>query len=607
MAKTVLSRKSKVVLAFEKKKKRTLSKPMNSAVQAVVSTATHVASVVQAIEKTKGRGRAAVESGNALSQTSTSSEGVSSGSDPREGGALPEESEPEIDLTPGELSKTDDPVRLYLREMGSVSLLSREGEIELAKRIEDGKHELAFAIAGMPMTLTYLDALRLAMKKGNLRVRDFVLVHEPTEEELEEEDVEDEQDEEELLQRILAELEKMRRVGKNLLTLYDKRRKAPSAQQARIEKQIHAAQQQIVERLDAVNVQPAVRDELLRRIKEKGVALRGAERVVEDCCRRIGKPRTEAAKLIRQMGRERKVYTAVRRKTGYSDEALEKLMRAFQDGQGTVRRIEQEDVLLPAAEFKGAFLTLEWAEEKMKRGKAELIEANLRLVVSIAKKYTNRGLQFLDLIQEGNVGLMKAVDKFEYQRGYKFSTYATWWIRQAITRAIADQARTIRIPVHMIETINKLVRTSRHLVQQLGREPTPEEIGERMELSLEKVRKILKIAKEPISLETPIGEEEDSHLGDFIEDKKAVSPIEAAVRYDLQRQISTSLSSLTPREEKVLRKRFGIGEATDHTLEEVGQDFSVTRERIRQIEAKALRKLRHPTRSKKLRSFAEGF
>jgi RNA polymerase primary sigma factor len=308
--------------------------------------------------------------------------------------------------------------------------------------------------------------------------------------------------------------------------------------------------------------------------------------------------------LLRRIRKGKRDLSVVKRKTGLSEEKLQEVERIYRNAKKEIR-LDETEAQVTAEELKEAIRSLEQGELKAKMAKSELVEANLRLVVSIAKKYNNRGLQFLDLIQEGNIGLMKAVDKFEYRRGYKFSTYATWWIRQAITRAIADQARTIRIPVHMIETINKLIRTSRHLVQELGREPNPEEIAEGMKLPLDKVRKILKIAKEPISLETPIGEEEDSHLGDFIEDKKVISPLDSAIRYDLQKQINHVLQTLTPREEKVLRKRFGIGESTDHTLEEVGQDFEVTRERIRQIESKALRKLRHPSRSKKLKSFVE--
>ena len=517
--------------------------------------------------------------------------------------ALPD-TEKEIDLTPGTVNRIDDPVRLYLNEMAGVSLLSREGEIELAKKIEEGKEEMTRAIAGMPMTLETLDALRGCLKKREVSVSDVVLVHDPGDEDLDEAELAEAQEEEELRQQALAELEQVRRLGKTLLRLYGRRRAAPVAQQARWSKRVLAVQETLGARVDGLHLQPAVREQLVNQIKEAGRAVRSAERVLRDCCQRLGQDPREGLKLLRRLGRGG---APEQRPAGVSEALVQQVVPRSQQAQTTLKQLERGVTWLPTAEFKSVLVGLEWAEEKMKRGKAELIEANLRLVVSIAKKYTNRGLQFLDLIQEGNIGLMKAVDKFEYQRGYKFSTYATWWIRQAITRAIADQARTIRIPVHMIETINKLVRTSRHLVQQLGREPTPEEIGVRMEMSLEKVRKILKIAKEPISLETPIGEEEDSHLGDFIEDKKAVSPLEAAVRYDLQRHIGKSLETLTAREEKVLRKRFGIGEATDHTLEEVGQDFAVTRERIRQIEAKALRKLRHPTRSKKLRSFAEGF
>jgi RNA polymerase primary sigma factor len=511
-----------------------------------------------------------------------------------------------IDLTPGALSRTDDPVRLYLKEMGSVALLSREGEIEIAKRIEEGKFDIASVIYGMPMTIEFVLALRDQLKNGKIDVREIVPVQE-TEEDFEEEQQPVERDYEELRVKTLDALNSVRKVSLALKALAEKGKHLGNdpAKHKKFKKQFEAVRQQVVNKIESVNLHGVLKERMVQRVRELAVQIRVAEREAVSCQRRIGVGGEAGAELLRKMCRSRQDFMAVKRKTGVSEEALLEIRKVYQAAKARVRQLEAEEALVPAEEIKDAVKHLDVAEEKVKRGKAELVEANLRLVVSIAKKYTNRGLQFLDLIQEGNIGLMKAVDKFEYKRGYKFSTYATWWIRQAITRAIADQARTIRIPVHMIETINKLIRTSRHLVQKLGREPLPEEIAERMDLPLDKVRKILKIAREPISLETPIGEEEDSHLGDFIEDKKAVSPLEAAIRYDLQRQINSALETLTPREEKVLRKRFGIGEATDHTLEEVGQDFEVTRERIRQIEAKALRKLRHPSRSKKLRSFVE--
>ena len=516
-----------------------------------------------------------------------------------------EKEEKEIDLTPGALSRTDDPVRLYLKEMGSVALLSREGEIEIAKRIEEGKKDISAVIYGMPMTIEFVLALRDQLKNGTINVREIVPIVE-TEEEFEEEQIQ--RDYEELRVKTLEGLNSVRKISTSLKSLYQVARSAnrDPVKQKKIKKQIDTIRDQVVEKMESVNLHGVLKDRMVQRVRELAIQIRTAEREILSCQRRMGLSGEAGVEALKKLARgDEKYFLAVKRKTSCTADALREIKKVYQAAKSRIRALETKEALVSAEEIKDAVKHLDVAEEKVKRGKAELVEANLRLVVSIAKKYTNRGLQFLDLIQEGNIGLMKAVDKFEYKRGYKFSTYATWWIRQAITRAIADQARTIRIPVHMIETINKLIRTSRHLVQKLGREPTPEEIAERMDLPLDKVRKILKIAREPISLETPIGEEEDSHLGDFIEDKKAVSPLEAAIRYDLQRQINSALGTLTPREEKVLRKRFGIGEATDHTLEEVGQDFEVTRERIRQIEAKALRKLRHPSRSKKLRSFVE--
>jgi RNA polymerase primary sigma factor len=532
--------------------------------------------------------------------------------------------------------RTDDPVRMYLREMGSVELLSREGEIAIAKRIEAGRDMMIGGLCESPLTFKAIIAWQEQLKAGRMLLRDIIDLEatqgggEPVGAEAvpaagaearDGFDVGDDDDdegegaglslsaqEEKLKPEVLATFEEIETLYKKLQKMQSRRLETMTSGEevsARSEKSYEKLREELVQKVGQVRLHNNRIEELVTQLKELNQRLT----VHEGALLRLA----EACKVNRE--EFLKYYRGAELDPNWLDRVAQlpgkgwKLFAARDPSQVAALRAQiatvANDTGLPIDEFRRVFMTVARGERDSARAKKEMIEANLRLVISIAKKYTNRGLQFLDLIQEGNIGLMKAVDKFEYRRGYKFSTYATWWIRQAITRSIADQARTIRIPVHMIETINKLVRTSRQMLHEIGREPAPEELAEKLGMPLEKVRKVLKIAKEPISLETPIGDEEDSHLGDFIEDKAAIIPLDAAIQANLREATTRVLSSLTPREERVLRMRFGIGMNTDHTLEEVGQQFNVTRERIRQIEAKALRKLKHPSRSRKLRSFLD--